>query len=105
MTYDNCSEAYAAHVSDIPRSSPDYAKKLDRDNDGIGCETADAPADFVAKPERETRTSTQVETGNGNGDALPKTGPESVFALAGVLLLLGVALAIVMRRRKTRFVA
>jgi hypothetical protein len=36
--YANCSAAYAAGVSRIPRGAPGYRPELDRDNDGIACE-------------------------------------------------------------------
>jgi hypothetical protein len=35
----NCSAALAQGVTDIPRSSLLYCPKLDRDNDGIACES------------------------------------------------------------------
>ncbi|WP_369941703.1 excalibur calcium-binding domain-containing protein [Xanthomonas medicagonis] len=34
----NCSEARAAGAAPVRRGDPGYAPKLDRDNDGIGCE-------------------------------------------------------------------
>jgi Excalibur calcium-binding domain len=37
--YKNCSQARAAGDSDIPSSSDKYGPWLDRDNDGIGCES------------------------------------------------------------------
>ncbi|GFG52957.1 calcium-binding protein [Mycolicibacterium agri] len=36
--YSNCSEAKANNDCDIPSDSPYYQAKLDRDQDGIGCE-------------------------------------------------------------------
>lgn len=35
----NCSEARAAGYSDIPIGSPAYSSKLDRNNDGVACES------------------------------------------------------------------
>lgn len=35
----NCTEARAHGYHDIPRTSPAYAPHLDRDNDGVACET------------------------------------------------------------------
>ncbi len=110
MSYANCTAAYQAGVSDIPASSPDYAKKLDRDNDGVGCETKDAPSWFVkgakAKP-GETSTGTKVETGAGNGTTLPKTGPggTELGVGGGAILAVGLIAALVARRRKLRFTA
>ena len=37
-TWDNCSEAFANGVSNIPAGAPGYGTHLDRDLDGIGCE-------------------------------------------------------------------
>lgn len=36
--YANCSEARAAGAAPVRRGDPGYAKHLDRDNDGVGCE-------------------------------------------------------------------
>ncbi|MCV7194006.1 excalibur calcium-binding domain-containing protein [Mycolicibacterium brumae] len=37
--YKNCSEARANGDTDIPSSSDKYGSHLDRDGDGIGCES------------------------------------------------------------------
>jgi len=37
--YANCSDAHADGRYDIPRDDPGYAPKLDRDHDGIACES------------------------------------------------------------------
>ncbi|VEG51298.1 putative calcium-binding protein [Mycolicibacterium aurum] len=37
--FPNCSAARAAGYSDIPSSSPYYGTWLDRDSDGVGCES------------------------------------------------------------------
>jgi hypothetical protein len=37
--YRNCSEARANGDTNIPYDSPYYGPHLDRDNDGIGCES------------------------------------------------------------------
>ncbi|HEU4362847.1 MAG TPA: excalibur calcium-binding domain-containing protein [Mycobacterium sp.] len=37
--YKNCTEARQDGRSDIPRGDSAYAPKLDRDNDGIACES------------------------------------------------------------------
>jgi len=34
----NCSEARAAGAAPVYRGDPGYAPRLDRDNDGVGCE-------------------------------------------------------------------
>ncbi|BBZ15902.1 excalibur calcium-binding domain-containing protein [Mycolicibacterium gadium] len=37
--YENCSEARANGDTDIPSSSDKYGPWLDRDDDGVGCES------------------------------------------------------------------
>lgn len=37
--YANCSEARAAGAAPIRRGEPGYASHLDRDNDGVGCDS------------------------------------------------------------------
>lgn len=39
LWFANCTEARAAGYSNIQRGQPGYAPKLDRDNDGIACES------------------------------------------------------------------
>lgn len=39
LWFANCTEARAAGYSNIPRGQPGYAPKLDRDDDGIACES------------------------------------------------------------------
>ncbi|MGI8755107.1 MAG: excalibur calcium-binding domain-containing protein [Acidimicrobiales bacterium] len=38
-SYSNCSEAKSAGAAPISRGEPGYSSNLDRDNDGIACET------------------------------------------------------------------
>jgi hypothetical protein len=38
--FKNCKEARAAGYSDMAKGEPGYAPKLDRDKDGIACETS-----------------------------------------------------------------
>ncbi|QEM43568.1 excalibur calcium-binding domain-containing protein [Mycolicibacterium grossiae] len=37
--YKNCSEARANGDTDIPSDSPNYGPWLDKDRDGVGCES------------------------------------------------------------------
>lgn len=37
-TYENCDAARRAGAAPVYRGEPGYARHLDRDNDGIGCE-------------------------------------------------------------------
>ena len=39
LSFDNCTEAKAAGYQDVGRGEPGYGQHLDRDNDGIGCES------------------------------------------------------------------
>ncbi|WP_349255682.1 excalibur calcium-binding domain-containing protein [Brevundimonas sp.] len=36
--YQNCSAARAAGAAPVHRGDPGYARRLDRDGDGVGCE-------------------------------------------------------------------
>lgn len=102
MSFDNCTEAYLAGYANIPAGSPMYAKKLDRDHDGTACDQP--PAGF--KPHQQTQTGTKMETSVGVGAQLPKTGPAAEIGGAGaVMLVVGIAVAAVFRRRRTRFTA
>ena len=104
MSFDNCTEAYQAGRANIPQGDPDYAKKLDRDGDGVACDNP--PPGFKPARETETSTGTKVENGAGNGDQLPKTGPAAELGGAGaVLLAIGMIAAVLFRRRRTRFTA
>jgi len=38
LPFKNCTEAWAAGAAPVHRGDPGYAPRLDRDNDGIGCE-------------------------------------------------------------------
>ena len=38
VSYANCSEARAAGAAPVRRGDPGYARHLDRDGDGVGCE-------------------------------------------------------------------
>lgn len=88
--------------SDIMAPDPAYAKKLDRDNDNVACERKDAPSWFKPDP-HQTSTGTKVETGAPT-PMLPQTGPAVQVGLAGgAILLLGLAGAMVARRRKVHF--
>jgi LPXTG-motif cell wall-anchored protein len=103
MSYPNCDAAYAAGYSNIPKSSPNYSAKLDRDKDGIACDNP--PAGFVARKETETSTGTKVENGAGTGDRLPQTGPGEVTAIGAIVLAMGAVVVMAFRRRRTRFVS
>ncbi|WP_294570291.1 excalibur calcium-binding domain-containing protein [uncultured Arthrobacter sp.] len=44
LPFNNCTEAAAAGVFNIPAASPAYQPKLDADMDGFGCDAAGTPA-------------------------------------------------------------
>lgn len=75
-TWDNCSEAFANGVSNIPAGAPGYGTHLDSDLDGVGCELdgGDAaafptPVDSSTAADQSSSTTaeasqvTQVPTG------------------------------------------
>lgn len=69
--------------------------RLDRDDDGTGCEASETGAG--------SGNSSNVER---NGAAtLPKTGPGMVVGIGGVVLAAGIAAFAVARRRRVRFEA
>ncbi|MFJ3286836.1 LAETG motif-containing sortase-dependent surface protein [Streptomyces sp. NPDC086669] len=49
--FTNCSEAYASGYSDIPRGDRHYGSHLDRDGDGLGCDSP--PAGFVPADDKK----------------------------------------------------
>lgn len=105
MTYQNCDDAYAHGRSNIPRSDPSYAAKLDRDGDGVACDQP--PPGFTPRPAQPTPTATHATpvktfTSAATTPTLPLTGPATEYTVAGgVLLALGVAgIAVARRRRK-----
>lgn len=108
MPFKDCTDAYNHGVSDILRGTPDYAKKLDRDNDGIGCETKDAPVGFVkAKSVGKTvgeqtgkfATSTAQPKSVQQLETLPVTGTGMNYVALGTLVvLIGVALMVLGRK-------
>jgi hypothetical protein len=72
QTFANCTEAEQAGRTDIPESDPAYDEALDRDGDGIACESgdggngstggSDAPDD---EPGDGIPTPNRIDTGGG----------------------------------------
>ncbi|MFE7892266.1 LAETG motif-containing sortase-dependent surface protein [Streptomyces sp. NPDC057412] len=50
--FTNCAEAYASGYSDIPRGDRHYGSHLDRDGDGLGCDSP--PAGFVPADDKKS---------------------------------------------------
>lgn len=113
----NCAEVAAAGLAPMPSSHPDFRKKFDADNDGIGCEVID---DGVSSTSTSVSSSSGGSTGLDNlgGDSsssssytssraqrssLANTGASNAFTIAGmglVALGLGVASVTAVRNRK-----
>jgi hypothetical protein len=109
MSFANCAAAYAAGYANIPLTSPLYAKRLDADHDGIGCDKP--PANFVPHQDA-TNDARGVHsapgahtTTHGTTDRLPTTGPGEVGIVAALVLAAGVTAVTVARKRRIRFSA
>ncbi|CAL9444129.1 LAETG motif-containing sortase-dependent surface protein [Streptomyces sp. enrichment culture] len=112
--FKNCSAAYAAGHSNIPKDSEHYGKHLDRDNDGIGCDQP--PADFVPAGDKD---GADEEAGQGSagdqsggeqaagdqGTDLAETGGSDttpyIAAAGGAVVLAGGGLLLATRRRRS----
>ncbi|HSP36704.1 MAG TPA: excalibur calcium-binding domain-containing protein [Frankiaceae bacterium] len=104
--YANCTQARAAGQTDIPRSSSSYRAALDRDGDGIACESGGESSTSTSTSAGATTTSSggglrtgsiTVNTGSGGqADRISSAVPVAAGGL-GVLVLGGSAVAL--RRR------
>lgn len=86
QNFQNCADAEAAGFTDIPRGSAGYAPRLDRDNDGVACESG---------------------TDNGTGvvvsdDDLPMTGgsQDAAMVIGGALVAGGASWVLATRGRR-----
>lgn len=102
--FKNCSDAESNGYSNIPSGDEHYAKKLDRDGDGFGCDThgtlandgKDKTGYYADKADEPT---SEKET---DDKALAETGGDSrtpYIAVAGGVLLLGGG-ALALRRKR-----
>jgi LPXTG-motif cell wall-anchored protein len=120
MTFENCTQAYAAGYANMEIGSAGYSPKLDHDHDGVACETPppgfQPAAEAGTGPETTTEspttagpqggTQTHAGTQVKDGSRLPTTGPSAELSAAGAgMLALGVAGVVLFRRRRTRFSA
>jgi hypothetical protein len=79
--YDNCSDAAAQGVYNIPAGSPGYGTHLDSDLDGIGCENSSAAPAPAPAPADNTQQVTQMPVG-GADTGVPAESPANISALA-----------------------
>ncbi|MFJ3664954.1 LAETG motif-containing sortase-dependent surface protein [Streptomyces sp. NPDC090106] len=98
--FDNCKEAYAAGYANIKEGDEHYGSHLDRDGDGIGCDTP--PAGFVAAKDE----AADDRAGTGAGRDLAETGgsDSTPYLAAGSVaaLLAGSGVVVLTRKRVTR---
>lgn len=107
--FENCSEAYASGYSDIPEGDRHYGSHLDRDGDGIGCDSP--PAGFVPvddKDDKESDAGTEgADDTDQSGTDLAETGGSDstpYIAAGGLVAVLagGTVMLAVQRRRANR---
>lgn len=120
----NCAEVAAAGLAPIPSSHPDFRKKFDADNDGIGCEVVDNGSSSDGSSSSNGGSSSQdgldsgasgsqdrLDSSSSNASlssraqrsSLANTGASNVFTVSGlglVALGLGVAGVTAVLRRK-----
>ena len=120
----NCTEVAAAGLAPIPSSHPDFRKKFDADNNGLGCEVVDNGSSSDGSSSSNGGSSSQdgLDSGaSGSQDrldssssnapfsiraqrsSLANTGASNVFTVSGlglVALGLGVAGVTAVLRRK-----
>jgi LPXTG-motif cell wall-anchored protein len=101
--FDNCTEAYENGYADIPEGDEHYGTHLDRDADGIGCDSP--PGDFVpAEDEAEDEEAAATDQKDQSGTDLAETGGEDTtpyIAAGGMsVMLAGAAVLVVVNRRR-----
>ena len=94
----NCDEARAAGFSDMRAGEPGYSADLDRDNDGIACDSDEAAPAAPAVPDPVPQPAPQAampEVQGATQDSLAQTGVSTLTPL-----LLGAALVLVLMGRR-----
>jgi MYXO-CTERM domain-containing protein len=116
LPFNNCSEAAAVGVYNIPAGTPGYQLGLDADRDGFGCDAAGTPAydanvvarivaenTPVAPPVTPTVPQQMGQMPVGGADTgvaqTPQGDDSAALALGGGLVLAVVGGAFVVRRR------
>ncbi|ANS65104.1 hypothetical protein SLINC_2880 [Streptomyces lincolnensis] len=103
--FTNCTEAYAGGHANIPEGDEHYGKHLDRDGDGIGCDSP--PPGFEPADDNKTDTGNTetTEPATPQNPDLAETGGNdtTVYLTTGgsVALLTGGAVLMAARRRRT----
>jgi LPXTG-motif cell wall-anchored protein len=99
--YADCSNAYADKVYNIPKVHPSYKVDLDRDRDGVACETAIDGGRDLSGYQPATSTTAQPSVTN---TALPVTGADSTgaFISAALFLVFGGSALVLMARKRYR---
>lgn len=110
--FENCSEAAANGVYNIPASDPRYGAHLDSDLDGVGCEDADAaapgvpvtvpaPTPQVAQVPVAAPQIVQVPVGAPATGAVQQTGDSTSFLVAGGALFVAAGASVALAKRKS----
>ncbi|MEU2781879.1 MULTISPECIES: excalibur calcium-binding domain-containing protein [Streptomyces] len=116
--FTNCSEAYASGYSDIPRGDRHYGSHLDRDGDGLGCDSPpagfvpaddkkpdDKKSDDTASDDTQTGVGAAADDGGRDGTDLAETGgsDSTPYIAAGglVAVLAGGTVMLAVQRRRT----
>ena len=108
---DNCTEARARGLNNIKAGSEHYSGHLDRDKDGVACESRVSGSYSGGSASRVSSSGTVASTGStGSYSAasttrgrLASTGASGALTIAGVglfTLVAGTAVVLVARRRK-----
>jgi LPXTG-motif cell wall-anchored protein len=99
--YADCSNAYADKVYNIPKVHPSYKADLDRDRDGVACETAIDGGRDLSGYQPSTSTSATPST---TQSSLPVTGTDSTtgFVSAALFLVFGGSALVLMARKRYR---
>ncbi|KUL68653.1 MULTISPECIES: excalibur calcium-binding domain-containing protein [unclassified Streptomyces] len=116
--FTNCSEAYASGYSDIPRGDRHYGSHLDRDGDGLGCDSPpagfvpaddkkpdDKKSDDTASDDTQSGVGAAADDGGRDGTDLAETGgsDSTPYIAAGglVAVLAGGTVMLAVQRRRT----